>query len=215
MELLLHSLSLPLALVQPCRELSPPNIPLRPRRLRPLVCHTQLFAHPTLADLLTETATTNGPAEGAAEPPKEVEAPVTEAEPAAPAEDTAAKDADEDGVAEPETNGATAADKKSSSKRKSSGIPEHKGKKLNKKKSMSKITHLDAQPGDYYLARLKGYPPWPSIIADEDMLPEIMINSRPVTTKKADGTYNESYADGGKKMHERTFPIMFLYTNEL
>ena len=100
-------------------------------------------------------------------------------------------------------------------RRKSGGVPEHKGKKLNKKKSMPKLTHLDAQPGDSYLARLKGYPPWPSIIADEDMLPEIMLNTRPVTTKQADSTYNEHYADGGKKMAERTFPIMFLFTNEL
>jgi len=80
---------------------------------------------------------------------------------------------------------------------------------------MAKITHLDAQPGEYYLARLKSYPPWPSIICDEEMLPDILLNSRPVTTKKADGTYNEAYADGGKKVADRTFPIMFLHTNEL
>jgi len=73
----------------------------------------------------------------------------------------------------------------------------------------------DAQPGEYYLARLKSYPPWPSIICDEEMLPDILLNSRPVTTKKADGTYNEAYADGGKKVADRTFPIMFLHTNEL
>lgn len=47
------------------------------------------------------------------------------------------------------------------------------------------------------------------------MLPDILINSRPVTTKKEDGTYNEPYADGGKKVTDRTFPIMFLHTNEL
>jgi hypothetical protein len=151
-----------------------------------------------------------------AEPAKETEEPIPETEPApAATEETTAKEVDTAEPAEPETNGAAAADKKSSSsRRKSSAVPEHKGKKLNKKKSMPKITHLDAQPGDYYLARLKGYPPWPSIIADEDMLPEIMLNTRPVTTKKPDGTYNDAYADGGKKMHERTFPIMFLYTNE-
>ncbi|ETI27356.1 hypothetical protein G647_09546 [Cladophialophora carrionii CBS 160.54] len=164
----------------------------------------------------TDAATTNGPPELVAEFVKETEEPITETEPAAPVtEETGAKEIDTIEPAEPETNGAEAADKKSSvPKRKSSGVPEHKGKKLNKKKSMPKITHLDAQPGDYYLARLKGYPPWPSIIADEDMLPEIMLNTRPVTTKKPDGTYNDAYADGGKKMHERTFPIMFLYTNE-
>ena len=101
-------------------------------------------------------------------------------------------------------------------KRKStSGIPEHKNKKLNKKKSMPKITHLDAQPGDYFFARLKSYPPWPSMICDEESLPTSLLSTRPVTTKKPDGTYNEPYADGGKKVNERTFPIMFLHTNEL
>ncbi|KAL1997849.1 hypothetical protein VTN02DRAFT_602 [Thermoascus thermophilus] len=46
------------------------------------------------------------------------------------------------------------------------------------------------------------------------MLPQTLLNSRPVTTKQADGTYREPYADGGKRVHERTFPIMFLETNE-
>ncbi|OAG39467.1 hypothetical protein AYO21_06295 [Fonsecaea monophora] len=165
----------------------------------------------------TDSATANGPVEDAAAPPQETQESVAESATGATAaeeRDTETKETDDAEAAQPETNGATPADKKSSSRRKSSTVAEHKGKKLNKKKSMSKITHLDAQPGDYYLARLKGYPPWPSIIADEDMLPDIMINTRPVTTKKADGTYNEAYADGGKKMSERTFPIMFLGTNE-
>ncbi|KAH8701055.1 hypothetical protein BGW36DRAFT_357686 [Talaromyces proteolyticus] len=87
-------------------------------------------------------------------------------------------------------------------------------KKLNKKKSQQRILHLDAQPGEYYLARLKSFPPWPSIICDEEMLPQSLLSTRPVTTKQADGTYNEAYADGGKRVHDRTFPIMFLETNE-
>lgn len=126
----------------------------------------------------------------------------------------------EEPVAEPtgdeaSTNTNGAADSKQSSKRKSSGIPEHKGKKLNKKKSIAKITHLDAKPGDHFFARLRSYPPWPSIICDENMLPSSLLNTRPVTAMKADGTYNEAYAEGGKKVNERTYPIMFLHTNEL
>lgn len=164
-------------------------------------------------------ATANGVTEAAPEPPKEPEQPAAEAEsaaaPAPAAPDTEVKEADEIEPVQVETNGALVEKKSGSSKRKSSGIPEHKGKKLNKKKSMPKITHLDAQPGEYYFARLKSYPPWPSIICDEEMLPDILVNTRPVTTKKADGTYNEAYADGGKREHERTFPVMFLYTNEL
>lgn len=101
-------------------------------------------------------------------------------------------------------------------KRKSStGVPEHKTKTLKKKQSKAKITHLDAQPGDFYLARLRSYPPWPSIIADEDMLPEVLLNSRPVTARQADGSWKEPYVDGGKKVGDRTFPVMFLHTNEL
>ncbi|KAK3059515.1 hypothetical protein LTR53_020366, partial [Teratosphaeriaceae sp. CCFEE 6253] len=43
-------------------------------------------------------------------------------------------------------------------KRKSvSGVPEHKIKKLNKKKSMITL-NLECKPGDFYWARLKGYP---------------------------------------------------------
>ena len=142
----------------------------------------------------------------------------------APQQDTDMKDAagaapgasdavTEDATAE--ANGTSSAKKPSNGRRKSGGVPEHKNKKLGKKKSMPKMTHLDAQPGQLYFARLKSYPPWPSIVCDEDMLPESLINTRPVTTKKADGTYNEPYADGGKKVTDRTFPVMFLYTNEL
>lgn len=47
------------------------------------------------------------------------------------------------------------------------------------------------------------------------MLPLSLLNTRPVTTKQADGTYKEAYADGGRRVYDRTFPIMFLETNEL
>lgn len=109
----------------------------------------------------------------------------------------------------------TPANKKASTEKRKSTASEPKGKKLNKKKSAAKITHLDAKPGDYYFARLKSYPPWPAILCDEDILPNTLLDNRPVTTKKADGTYNEAYADGGKKVNERTYPVMFLHTNEL
>ena len=97
-----------------------------------------------------------------------------------------------------------------SSKKKSSAVPEHKSKKLNKKKSKP-LTHLDARPGEYYIARMKGHPPWPSVICDEDMLPHSLLSTRPVTAKLADGSFKKpEYADGGKRAYERTFPIMFL-----
>ena len=145
------------------------------------------------------------------------------AEKSADGGDAEMKDADTgkadatDGAAETGAEDGSASSKKAANgKRKSTGgVPEHKNKKLNKKKSMPKMTHLDAQPGEYYFARLKSYPPWPSIICDEEMLPTSLLTTRPVTTKQADGTFKEAYGPGGKREHERTFPIMFLHTNEL
>ena len=119
-------------------------------------------------------------------------------------------------AAEPNGPEATLQRSTSNAKRKSTGgVPEHKSKKLNKKQSKAKITHLDAQPGEYYFARLKSYPPWPSIVCDEEMLPNSLLSTRPVTTRREDGVYRPDYADGGKKVSERTFPVMFLHTNEL
>ena len=126
------------------------------------------------------------------------------------------KDADAAPTAEADANPATNGAAASKAKRKSTGgVPEHKSKTLKKKQSKAKITHLDAKPGDYYLARLKSYPPWPAIICDEDMLPDVLLNSRPKTAIKDDGTYHEDYAEGGKKVSERTYAVMFLHTNEL
>ena len=105
--------------------------------------------------------------------------------------------------------------KSGKARRKSGGVPEHKNKKLNKKASKAKMTHTDAQPGDYFMIRLKGYPLWPGIVCDETMLPNTLLKHRPVTAAKSDGTYREDYADGGAKVNDRTFPVMYLHTNEL
>lgn len=169
--------------------------------------------------LTSDAPCTDSTANGTVEVP--VEAPDTVIEPADsfPADTGVAtpsvSKATSDAAAQ--ANGTPSTMKRSqSSKRKSTGgVPEHKTKKLNKKKSLPRITHLNAQPGEYYFARLKSYPPWPAIICDEGMLPHSLLSTRPVTTKQADGTYKEAYADGGKRVHERTFPIMFLHTNEL
>ncbi|KAL8631547.1 hypothetical protein Q9189_002765 [Teloschistes chrysophthalmus] len=96
------------------------------------------------------------------------------------------------------------------SSKKRAAVPEHKTKKLNRKAS-KRMTNLDAQPGQYYLARMKGHPPWPSVVCDEEMLPMSLLETRPVTTKMPGGSYKKpEYADGGKRVYERTFPIMFL-----
>ncbi len=104
---------------------------------------------------------------------------------------------------------------KSKARRKSIGGGGAKAKKLNKKASKPRLLHTDAQPGDHYFVKLKGFPQWPVIICDEDMLPASLLKTRPVTAKRADGTYREDYADGGKNVADRTFPVMYLHTNEL
>ena len=120
-------------------------------------------------------------------------------------------------VVAPEGDDVATSAKKSSSKgkrRSSTGPPEHKSKKLNRKKSMATL-QLDAQPGDYFFARMKGYPKWPSIICDEEMLPESLLQTRPVTAMKPDGTYREDFLPGGKNVKDRTYAVMYLGTNEL
>lgn len=118
-------------------------------------------------------------------------------------------------TAEPatEANGTPSSPKKTSKdRRRSSGVGE---KKLNRKKSMTRVTQLHAKPGQYYLARLKTFAPWPAIICDEEILPSTLLDTRPVTAAQEDGSYRADYADDGKRAHERTFPVMFFDTNEL
>lgn len=117
-------------------------------------------------------------------------------------------------VVAPEGDAAPSAKKGGSHKRRSSVVPEHKGKKLNKKKSKVNL-NLDAQPGDYYWARMKGYPPWPAIVCDEEMLPASLLQNRPVTAMRPDGTYREDFQDGGKNAKDRTYAVMYLGTYEL
>ena len=119
-----------------------------------------------------------------------------------------------EGPSEPAAEATPTTNGKANKRKSVGGVPEHKGKKLNKKKSMPSL-QLDCKPGDYYWARLKGYPPWPAIICDEEMLPESLLASRPVSTTRADGSLRDDFREGGKNAKERTFPVMFLATNEL
>ncbi|KAM9882650.1 PWWP domain-containing protein [Verticillium dahliae] len=139
--------------------------------------------------------------------------------------DAEMKDADATAAADDDDSAAAAADEsavldtpagdKSKGRRKSTSAAEAKGKKLNKKGSKARILHLDAKPGEHYLVKLKGHPQWPVIIADEDMLPPSLTEpKRPVTCLQADGTYREDFADSGKRVADRTFPVMYLHTNE-
>lgn len=113
------------------------------------------------------------------------------------------------------TSNGTPASSKKNKRRSSTGVPEHRNKKVNRKKSQILSTHLHAEPGEYYFARLKGHPPWPAMVCDEEMLPQALLTTRPVTAKGPDGKYREDFAEGGKREHERTFPVMFMDTYEL
>ena len=143
------------------------------------------------------------------EPTTKPDEAAEKAEPEQAAETATAGDAAEDAAA--------SANKAKNAKRKSISAPESsKGKKLNKKASKARITHINAEPGEHYFVKLKGFPQWPVIICDEEMLPESLIKSRPVTARRQDGTYREDYADDdSKKAADRTFPVMYLHTNEL
>ncbi|KAG5924370.1 hypothetical protein E4U53_003419 [Claviceps sorghi] len=128
-------------------------------------------------------------------------------EPDADAKDTAdttAVDADATTVTFVETPAA----KNKGGRRKSTGGG------LSRKGSKTRLTHTDAKPGDHFLVKLKGFPAWPAIICDEDMLPHALVTSRPVSAARPDGTYGEAFVDGGKRVNDRTFPVMYLHTNE-
>ncbi|CEJ57561.1 hypothetical protein PMG11_06250 [Penicillium brasilianum] len=172
------------------------------------------------ADQESENVTTNDDKKtdptSANDEKKEAEAGADKAADSENATETKDEPAAADGDAEtaaPEANGTPASSKQSSKdRRRSTGAAEKS--KLNKRKSMTKITNLKVQPGEYYLARLRSYAPWPSIICDEEMLPQSLLDTRPVTAAQPDGTYRADYADDGKRAHERTFPVMFLQSNE-
>jgi hypothetical protein len=99
-------------------------------------------------------------------------------------------------------------------RRSSTGVPEHKKKTPGKKKKEPEL-RLNVKPGELYMVSMRGYPPWPVIICDDEMLPGTLLAKRPVSAMRLDGTYRQDYADGGKHVKDRRYPIMFLGTNEL
>lgn len=156
------------------------------------------------------TTQTNGDTAAPEAKKEESEAPVEDVKSHEPTADGEKAAEANSASAEPASDG-TPKDKK---KKPVGGVPEHKNKKLGKKKSMPTL-RLECKPGEYYWARLKGYPPWPAIVCDEEMLPESLLATRPVSTARPDGSLRDDFKEGGKNAKERTFPIMFLHTNEL
>ncbi|OAA63682.1 pre-mRNA splicing factor [Niveomyces insectorum RCEF 264] len=131
-------------------------------------------------------------------------------------EDKETKDNNDTGAAASAAPAATETTPAKPAKSSSSSLSRRKsvGQKLNRKGSKARMVHLDAKPGEHYFVKLKGYPAWPVVVCDEDMLPQTLIKTRPVTAARPDGTYREDYADGGRRAADRTFPVMYLHTNE-
>ncbi|KAF2118595.1 hypothetical protein BDV96DRAFT_488929 [Lophiotrema nucula] len=127
---------------------------------------------------------------------------------------TMAEDTAEPSTTTTATNGTPASSKKDTRRKSGAGIPEHKKKTPSKKKKAAPEMHLNAQPGQHWFVAMKGYPPWPVVICDEEMLPETLLGKRPVSAQRVDGTYREDFRDGGKNAKDRRYPIMFLGTNE-
>ncbi|EME79093.1 uncharacterized protein MYCFIDRAFT_198959 [Pseudocercospora fijiensis CIRAD86] len=161
----------------------------------------------------TETPNTNGETVTIGEKEEDSEAAAEHAKVEEPAVHGEKTEQPEASSSEPAADSTPATSGKDKKRKSTGGVPEHKNKKLNKKKSMPSL-HLDCKPGEFYWARLKGYPPWPAIICDEEMLPESLLATRPVSTSRPDGTLRDDFKEGGKNAKERTFPIMFLATNE-
>lgn len=116
-----------------------------------------------------------------------------------PAEDKSVAD----DAASTSATAATPARKKSLSKKKSVA---------NLKKTPKKAAAVDDRtfaPGDLVLARLKGYPPWPSIILSEELLPDSLKKGPQPGKPKAAG--DQPLPPSAWKTQ---FPIFFLGTYE-
>ncbi|OJD29440.1 pwwp domain-containing protein [Diplodia corticola] len=145
-----------------------------------------------------------------AQPPTEEPAATSVEEPATSEKD--GDNAEEKGTGAEAGNDANGAPR-SNGRRKSTGGDKGGKKQLKSKKSMANL-NLDVEPGTYWWARMKGYAAWPVIICDEGMLPETLLTKRPVSAIRPDGTYREDFADNGKNVRDRRYPVMFLGTNE-
>ncbi|KAL1635556.1 hypothetical protein SLS56_001608 [Neofusicoccum ribis] len=152
---------------------------------------------------------TNAMSSLAAKPAADEPAPTTAQDPATSEKDGENAEGKETGAEAGENANGTP---KTNGRRKSTGGDKGK-KQLKNKKSVANL-NLDVKAGTYWWARMKGYAAWPVIICDEAMLPESLLTKRPVSAIRPDGTYREDFADNGKNVRDRRYPVMFLGTNE-
>jgi len=99
-----------------------------------------------------------------------------------------------------------------------------KSKSLQKKKSVGNLNKRKSVGGDvtfhegmFVLARLKGYPPWPAVIVDEELIPEAVMAKKPKeSTGKRKGRISMSGLDedqipvGARGSTAGHWPVMFL-----
>ncbi|KAF5675027.1 PWWP domain-containing protein [Fusarium heterosporum] len=204
-------------------EIAPQFLAYSVTQARPSLCqtHADHFAPPETKE--------GGNTEKPTEDKDATESSKDNSKPADDTIDTEMRDATDPPAAEdtkvdnsaPSADGETAAEnaatetpsaKGKNNRRKSTGGANRKS--LSKKASKARLTHSDAKPGDHFLVKLKGFPAWPAIVCDETMLPQALVDNRPVAAARPDGSYTEAYADGGKRANDRTFPVMYLHTNE-
>jgi hypothetical protein len=92
---------------------------------------------------------------------------------------------------------------KASSRRKSLANLKGKGAP-GKEKELKKY-----EPGQYVMAKMRSYPPWPAIVLNQELLPEVLL--KPIGTGRVK---NRSLESVGSAAWHTQYPIMFMGTHE-
>ena len=65
------------------------------------------------------------------------------------------------------------------------------------------------EPGQYVMAKMRSYPPWPAIVLNQELLPEVLL--KPGGTGRVK---NKSLESVGSAAWHTQYPIMFMGTHE-
>ena len=73
----------------------------------------------------------------------------------------------------------------------------------------------EPKEGDYFCVKKHGED-WPIVICDEEILQTFFANHpRPLSARRADGSWGKDYKTGGFSINDRRFPALNLETLEL
>jgi hypothetical protein len=72
-----------------------------------------------------------------------------------------------------------------------------------KKSTPAKTTSVKFEPGNYVIAKMRSYPPWPAIVLSKELLPEVMKKGKP-----------KSLETLGPSAWNTQYPILFMGTYE-